>query len=35
MVEGGFATFGGLAFCWCVCGGGGEGGGGVATFGNH
>ena len=23
MVEGGFATFGGLAFCWCVCGGGG------------
>ena len=30
MVEGGFATFGGLAFCWCVCvwGGGGGGGGG-------
>ena len=26
MVEGGFATFGGLAFCWCVCVGGGGGG---------
>ena len=35
MVEGGFATFGGLAFCWCVCGGGGGGGGGGGTFGDH
>ena len=34
MVEGGFATFGGLAFCWCVCvwGGGGGGGGGRGCY---